>query len=94
MRYMGGAEEKVAGANRGHLIIYPVTAGASADEIQFVAEGRNLWAIRGSSGEPYSQIAVNEHLSRAPGHARECKRGSKRCWRRRVIHHGFLPAMG
>jgi hypothetical protein len=94
MRYVGGAEQKVAGANLGYFILYPVTAGAGGDEIQFVAEVRNLWAIPGSSGEPYFQVSVNEYLSRAPGGARECKRGGKGCWRWCEVHRGFLPAIG
>jgi hypothetical protein len=94
MRNVGGAEPQVAGANLGHVILYPVTAGAGGDEIQFVAEVRNLWAIPGSSGEPYFQVSVNEHLSRAAWRARECKRGGKGRWRWREVHRGLLSAIG
>jgi hypothetical protein len=74
MRDRGGAEQKVAGANCGHLVRYPVTAGAGGEEIQFVAEVWNLRAILGSGGEPYFQVSVNEHLSRAPGGASAAER--------------------
>jgi len=77
MRDMRGTEEQVAGTDSGHLILYPVTAGASGNEIEFVAEMRNLWAIRGPSGEPYFKISVDEHLGRTARRSRECKRGGK-----------------
>jgi hypothetical protein len=57
MRYVCTAEEKAAGANCRHLILCPM-AGASGDEIEFVAMMRDLCAIRGSSGGPYFQFSV------------------------------------
>jgi hypothetical protein len=59
---MRGAKKEIAGANVGDLVLYPVTAGARGDEIEFVALMRNLRSVRGSGGESYLQIAVNEHL--------------------------------
>jgi hypothetical protein len=92
MLYMCGAEQHVTGTNRGYLVRYPVTAGAGRDEIEFVSLMRNLWAIRGSSREPYFQISVKKHLGRSPRRPREGKRGCNRHWRRRVIHREFPPA--
>jgi hypothetical protein len=90
MRYMCGAEEDVSGANCGHPILYPVTAGAGGHEIEFVALMGNLRAVRRSSGEPYFQISVNESLSRSPRRPREGKCGGKRHWQWRMIHLGFF----
>lgn len=64
---MCGAEQNVAGADRGHRVLYPVTAGSGGDEIELVALMRNLWAVCGPSGEPYLQIPVNEDSADRPG---------------------------
>ena len=90
MRNMRGAEEDVTPANCGHLLLNPVTAGAGGDEIKLVAVMRNLWAIRGSSSEPYFEISVDENLRRSPRRPRQGEGCGKQYWRRCAIHQDSL----
>ena len=57
-----GAEEKVARADCSHLVLHPVAAGSSGDDVEFVARMWDLRAVGGSSGKPDLKIAVYEYL--------------------------------
>jgi hypothetical protein len=51
VRHMGGTEEEITGADLYYLVFNPVAGGSSGDDINFVAQMRNLWPIGGASGK-------------------------------------------
>ena len=59
---MGGTEEEVTGADLCCLVFNPVAGGSSGNNINFVAQMRNLRPIGRASGKPKLQITVNEHF--------------------------------
>ena len=65
MRHMRGTEQKVPRPHLGHPILHPVPSRPSGNEINLVAQMRNLRPIGRTGGEPELQITVPEHLDGA-----------------------------